>query len=319
MNAVSISQLCHTYAAKRKFPAREALKGVSFDVEAGEAFGLLGPNGGGKSTLFKILATLIRPTSGRVTIFGGDAVADPASARKRFGIVFQNHSLDDKLTVLENMVHQGHLYGLRGATLHSRIDEMLERYGLAQRKGELAGSLSGGLKRRVELAKGLLHNPELILLDEPTAGLDPAARRDLWGHLKELKAAHNTTLVVATHLMEEADACDRIVLLDQGTVVASGTPATLKSEIGGDVLTIESENPKELGRLIEERFKVKAAQVGEMLRIEKDKGHAFIPQLVEAFPGLIASVSLSKPTLEDAFIHHTGHRFASEAEKENRK
>jgi ABC-2 type transport system ATP-binding protein len=159
----------------------------------------------------------------------------------------------------------------------------------------------------------------LILLDEPTAGLDPVARRDLWGHLKELKAARKTTLIVATHLMEEADSCDRIVLLDRGTVAASGTPAQLKSAIGGDILTIESENPQDLGRLIEERFTIKTTQVAELIRIEKEKGHSFIPQLVEAFPGLIRSVSLSKPTLEDAFIHYTGHRFAAEAEKENGK
>lgn len=306
---LSVSNLSHTYPARGRTPAREALRGVSFEVEAGETFGLLGPNGGGKSTLFRILSTYFPQTSGQAVLFGLDLVSRAREIRPRLGVVFQNPSLDAKLTVMENLVHQGHLYGLSGPELRRRASEMLERYRLSDRAEELVGALSGGLKRRVELAKGLLHGPELVLMDEPSTGLDPGARKDLWEHLKELKNSRKLTLLLTTHLMDEAEYCDRLVLLDRGSVAAQGTPESLKSEIGGDVITIESSEPARLKALIRERFALEADEVEGLLRLERERGHAFIPQLVEAFPGLIRSVSLSKPSLEDVFIHHTGHRF----------
>jgi len=303
---VAIKDLRHVYAAKGKQAERQALKGVSFDVGEGETFGLLGPNGGGKSTTFRVLSTYFPPTSGAVTVFGLDLQRSAAEIRKRLGVVFQNPSLDAKLTVVENMKHQGHLYGVQD--LPSRIEEMLSRYKLEDRRNDLAGSLSGGLRRRVELAKGLLHRPELILLDEPSTGLDPGARRDLWDHLRDLKKERKVTLIVTTHLMDEAEHCDRLVLLNEGTIAAAGTPAALKSAIGGDVITIESTEPESLRARIKEKFGQEPSLVGTTLRLERGQGHSFIPQLVEAFPGLIHAVSLSKPTLEDVFIHHTGRR-----------
>jgi ABC-2 type transport system ATP-binding protein len=301
--AVRLDALRHVYA-----PGRAALDGVSLEVSPGETFGLLGPNGGGKSTMFRILSTYFAPTSGSAAIFGLDVVRDAPAIRRRIGVVFQSPSLDSKLTVEENMRHQGHLYGLAGAALSSRIGELLARFRLDDRRAERVSSLSGGLRRRVELAKGLLHKPDLLLLDEPSTGLDPAARRDLWEHLAALKQERAVTIVVTTHLMDEADKCDRLALLDGGMIAALGTPAALKAEIGGDVVTIESPQPEVLSARIAERFGQKPTLVGSTLRLERPKGHSFIPELVEAFPGLVQSVSLSKPSLEDVFIHHTGRR-----------
>ncbi|HVC09417.1 MAG TPA: ATP-binding cassette domain-containing protein [Elusimicrobiota bacterium] len=307
--AVALKAVGHVYPARKKSPAREALKAVSFEVAAGEIFGVLGPNGGGKSTLFKILSTALRPSSGAAEVFGLDVIKDAGAVRRRLGVVFQSPSLDAKLTVRENMEQQGRLYGVRGAELAKRVAEGLERYGLASRADDYAGALSGGQKRRVELAKSLLHRPDLILLDEPSTGLDPGARRDLWDHLKDLRAARSSTILLTTHYMDEAENCSRLILLDEGRLAAQGTPAALKSEIGGDVIAIESADPAGLGARIKERFGVSPAQVDGVLRIERESGHAFIPQVVEAFPGEIRSVSLSKPTLEDVFMHRTGHRF----------
>ncbi len=309
---VVLEDVRHVYPAERKQPAREALKGVSLSVRAGETFGLLGPNGGGKSTLFRILSTYFPPSAGRAVVFGKDVALEPSAVRSRLGVVFQNPSVDGKLTVAENLRHQGRLYGLTGRELERRSGRLLERYGLADRRADLVGTLSGGLRRRVELAKGLLHDPELILLDEPTTGLDPGARRELWDHLGELKKERRVTLIVTTHIMDEAERCDRLALLDRGSVAAQGAPNELKSEIGGDVVSIETPDPDALARGIEKRFGLSPARVGAALRLERPQGHVFIPQLVEAFPGLVSSVSLSKPTLEDVFVHHTGRRFWSE-------
>ena len=300
---VSVNKLRHVYP-----PAREALRGVSFEVKAGETFALLGPNGGGKSTIFRILSTYFAPTSGTATILGLDLLRDAAAIRRRLGVVFQNPSLDGKLTVEENMRHQGHLYGLHGAPLATRIDELLARYRLSDRRRDVASSLSGGLRRRVELTKGLLHNPEVLLLDEPSTGLDPGARRDLWEHLTDLKKGRPVTIIVTTHLMDEADKCDRLLLIDEGAIVAMGRPDELKARIGGDVITIESSQPDALREQIAARFGQQPSMIGTTLRLERPAGHSFIPQLVEAFPGLVQSVNLSKPSLEDVFIHHTGRR-----------
>lgn len=311
--AVTVEELAHTYPAKRKQAARQSLKGVSFSADEGKTFGLLGPNGGGKTTLFKILSTFFPPTSGRAEVFGLDVTLAASKIRPRIGVVFQNPSLDGKLTVRENMTHQGHLYGLSGAALSKRIAEMLEVYKLSERADDLAGGLSGGLKRRVDLAKGLLHRPELLLLDEPSTGLDPGARKALWDHIGELKK-EGKTILVTTHLMEEADKCDRLVLLDSGKIAAAGTPDSLKAEIGGDVISIQSGDLPLLAKGLKERFQVTPVELDGTLRLEQKAGHTFIPRLVEAFPGLVTSVSVSKPSLEDVFVHHTGRRFLSAAE-----
>ncbi len=304
---ISVQNIVHRY------DGRTALDNVSFDVRPAELFGLLGPNGSGKTTLFRILSTLMVPTSGRAVIMGFDAGRDPAAVRRQIGVVFQAQSVDEKLTAYENLWHQGHLYGLHGSSLKARAMEILGRVGLADRAKELVETFSGGMARRVELAKGLLHHPSILLLDEPTTGLDPGARRDLWQYLQILRDQERVSVIVTTHLMEEAERCDRLAILNEGKLVAMGTPTELKREIGGDVILLEpmgDANP--LAVRISSRFHVEAAVLGNKVRIELEQGHRFVTGLVEAFPGEIQSVSVSKPTLEDVFIHRTGHRFWTE-------
>jgi ABC-2 type transport system ATP-binding protein len=303
---ISVRNLVHRYQD------RTALNGVSFDVRPAELFGLLGPNGSGKTTLFRILSTLMVPTSGSATIAGLDAVRQPGALRRRIGVVFQAQSVDPKLTAYENLWHQGHLYGLRGTELKVRINEILTRVGLLDRAGDLVETFSGGMQRRIELAKGLLHHPEVLLLDEPTTGLDPGARRDLWQYLAILRDQERVSVIVTTHLMEEAERCDRLAILNEGNLVALGTPESLTREIGGDVVLLEARDPQSLAERIRNKFQVDATVMDKHVRLEIENGHHFVPEVVEAFPGEIQSLSVSKPTLEDVFIHRTGHRFWSE-------
>jgi ABC-2 type transport system ATP-binding protein len=313
---IAVQKIVHRYNA------RTALDDVSFDVRPAELFGLLGPNGSGKTTLFRILSTLMIPTAGRALIMGFDAAKEPAALRRQIGVVFQAQSVDEKLTAYENLWHQGHLYGLHGGALKARIMEILGRVGLADRAKEMVETFSGGMARRVELAKGLLHHPSVLLLDEPTTGLDPGARRDLWQYLSILRDEERVSVIVTTHLMEEAERCDRLAILNEGKLVALGTPAELKQEIGGDVILLDvTGNPESLAQRIGAKFSVDATVLEDhgrsnQIRIEMENGHRFITGLVEAFPGEIQAVSVSKPTLEDVFIHRTGHRFWSEAEDE---
>jgi len=300
---ISVQNVAHRYEQ------RTALDGVSFEVQAAELFGLLGPNGSGKTTLFRILSTLMIPLSGRAIIMGSDVARDPNSVRRKIGVVFQAQSIDVKLTAEENLQHQGHLYGWRGHALKVRIEEILRRVGLADRANEKAETFSGGMQRRLELGKGLLHHPSVLLLDEPTTGLDPGARRDLWQYLAILRDEEHVTVIVTTHLMEEAERCDRLAILNEGKVVALGTPDELKREIGGDVILLDARNPESLAERIRGRFGVDAQVLQGQVRLERENGHQFIPEVVEEFPGEIEALSVSKPTLEDVFIHRTGHRF----------
>ena len=302
-SVISVQDLVHRYGD------RTALNGVSFDVRPAELFGLLGPNGSGKTTLFRILSTLMIPVAGRALILGFDAARDPNNLRRHIGVVFQAQSIDIKLTAAENLRHQGHLYGLRGASLKSRIQEMLTRVGLADRAREKAETFSGGMQRRLELAKGLLHHPSVLLLDEPTTGLDPGARRDLWQYLQILRDEEKVTVIVTTHLMEEAEHCDRLAILNEGKLVALGTPAELKHEIGGDVILLDTRDAEALAEKIRARFEVDAHVLDGQVRLERENGHRFITDVVETFPGEIEAISVSKPTLEDVFIHRTGHKF----------
>jgi len=295
-----------------RYQDRTALNGVSFDVQPAELFGLLGPNGSGKTTLFRILSTLMVPSAGAATIVGIDAVRDPGTLRRHIGVVFQAQSVDPKLTAFENLWHQGHLYGLHGVQLRARIREILTRVGLLDRAKDRVETFSGGMQRRIELAKGLLHHPEVLLLDEPTTGLDPGARRDLWQYLQILRNEERVSVIVTTHLMEEAERCDRLAILSEGNLVALGTPEELTREIGGDVILLEARDPKRLAEQIREKFHVDATVMDQHVRLEIEGGHRFVPDVVEAFPGEIQSLSVSKPTLEDVFIHRTGHRFWNE-------
>ncbi|MBW3660518.1 MAG: ABC transporter ATP-binding protein [Gemmatimonadetes bacterium] len=302
---VEVDGVTHRYGERR------ALHDVSFEVREGELFGLLGPNGGGKTTLLTILSTLRVPTGGAARIGGRDVVAEPDAVRRRIGVVFQHPGLDPMLTARENLRHQGHLYGLRGSGLAARIERGLARLGVTDRADDRVGELSGGLRRRVEVAKGLLHGPDVVLLDEPTTGFDPGGRRDLWVHLRSL-AEEGAAVLVATHLMEEAERCDRVAILDRGSLVALGAPAALKREIRGEVITLEAEEPDRLAAAIAERFDVETRVVERTVRIERRDGAGFVPRLAEAFPGLIRSITVGKPTLEDVFVHRTGHRFWGE-------
>ena len=307
MHVVEVENLTHYYRERR------ALSDVSFQVEEAEIFSLLGPNGGGKTTLFRILSTLFLPTEGAARIFDLDIRKDSSQVRRQIGVVFQNPSLDLKLTVRENLVHQGHLYGLRGGALRSRVDGMMDRLKITDRASSLVETLSGGLRRRVELAKGMLHQPRLLILDEPSVGLDPGARHDLWRYLEELSNAEGVTILATTHLIDEGDRSDHVLILNQGLVVGSGTPQSLKQQIGGDIIALTSKDPDALSRKIAEAFDLKPIVLNGTVRIEKTSGHEFIARLIEAFPGTIDSVTLAKPTLEDVFIDRTGHRLWEES------
>ncbi len=310
--AISVENLVHRYEN------RIALNGVSFEVRPAELFGLLGPNGSGKTTLFRILSTLMIPTAGRAIIMGCDAVHEPARLRRQIGVVFQAQSIDLKLTAYENLWHQGHLYGLRGEALKTRIQEILLRVGLADRAKELVETFSGGMQRRIELAKGLLHHPGVLLLDEPTTGLDPGARRDLWQYLQALRDEEHVSVLVTTHLMEEAERCDRLAILNEGNLVALGTPEQLKAEIGGDVIRLDAAHDAGvLAERIRARFHVETTVLDNHVRMEREGAHRFVTEVVEAFPGEIEAISVSKPALEDVFIRRTGHKFWSEEDSTN--
>jgi ABC-2 type transport system ATP-binding protein len=300
---IEISGLRHRYAE------REALRGVSLTIRRGEIFALLGPNGGGKTTLFKILSTLMRAGEGSVRVLGHDLRHEAERVRPRIGVVFQNPGLDPKLTVAENLVHHGHLYGLGGARLRARITEVLADLDLTDRTSDLVETLSGGLARRTELARGLLHAPELLLLDEPSTGLDPGARRDFAQLLRALRDRGGVTVVLTTHYMEEAERADRVAVLHEGSLVALGTPDELKRSVGGDVVVIEAEAPRDLRDKVRARFGLEAQLVDGTLRVERSRGHELVRDVVEAFPGEVRSVTFGRPTLEDVFIHVTGRRF----------
>jgi ABC-2 type transport system ATP-binding protein len=295
---------------RRVYGTRVALNDISFTVARGEVFGLLGPNGGGKTTLFKILSTLLAPSGGSALLLG-DPLSAPAAVRQHLGVVFQHPSVDGKLSVVENLMCHGHLYGLRGRGLRRRVETVLHRLGLSDRAADRVEALSGGLQRRTELAKALLHEPALLLLDEPSTGLDPGARRDFLQYLRQLRDQEGVTILLTTHYMEEAERCDRVAILHQGNLVRVGTPAELKACLGGDVVVIQTPDADALREKIQERFACRAAVVDGMVRVERPRGHEFVCEVVEAFPADVTLVTYGKPTLEDVFIHLTGHRFWS--------
>ncbi len=292
---------------------RLALDNVSLRVARGEVFSVLGPNGGGKTTLFRILSTLVDADAGALSIMGLRLPAERARVRGFLGVVFQKTALDVKLTVAENLYHHGLLYALAGRQLAAAIDRSLLRLGIADRRDDLVEELSGGLQRRVELAKALLTEPAVLILDEPSTGLDPGARHDLWRYLSELRSEDGTTILLTTHLMDDADRCDRIAILDAGRIIAMDTPDELKRRIGGDVITIRSKRPTEAAEKVERLLDRKPSCMGDVLRLELANAHLLVPQLVEALADDIDGISLAKPTLEDVFVRETGHRFWNEA------
>ena len=309
---IAVENLSHSYQT------RQALNKVSFNVSCGEIFGLLGPNGSGKTTLFRILSTLIPITSGTVRILGYDLTTEVKAIRHRLGVVFQHPGLDVKLTVVENLRHHGHLYGLSGKTLRHRIAELLEQVGVSDRATDRVEVLSGGLQRRVELAKAMLHSPRVLLLDEPTSGLDVTARRQLNADLRVLADTKNILVLLTTHLLDDAEACNRVGILNNGSLVAIGAPDELKAQVGGDVVLITPFSPpagggieggQMLATAIAEKFSVSPVLTGGHLRVECERGHEFVRDLVAAFPNEIQTVRFGRPTLEDVFIKLTGSPF----------
>lgn len=305
-----MSHPVETRDLRRQFGARAALDGVSFAVRDGEIFALLGPNGGGKTTLFRILSTLLPPSGGAATVCGHDVAHDAPAVRACLGVVFQSPSLDPQLTVAENLRYGGNLYGLRGADLEARLRETAAALKVDDRLSDRVKTLSGGLQRRVEIAKSLLPCPKVLLLDEPSTGLDPVARVDLWSILEQLRARFGMTVVLTTHLMDEASRCDRAAILHRGKLMACDSPEALCATIGCDVLTLAGRNADRLAEMLQAKFGWSASVQDGAVRVEIPRAHEQVARIVEAFPGEILSVTAGRPTLEDVFVRLTGERLA---------
>ena len=311
-NSVTARHLCHNYGNNT------ALNDVSFSVMPGALFGLLGPNGSGKTTLFRLLATLIPVQSGELTVCGFDVTTQQSSVRRQLGVTFQAPAVDVRLTVAENLKCHGGLYGLSGAALNNRVSEMLERFGIADRRKSIVGTLSGGLKRRVELAKGMMHDPGVLLLDEPTSGLDPRARQEFWDLAASQQKSHGTTIIVATHLMPEAERCDQVLLLDQGRTVAEGTPAKLQSRLNGDRLTVRL---RDAARHLEKLRSIVGGNVNlhdDRVTLRATNPTEQIRDIMQLFGEQILSLELTRPSLEDVFLELTGRSLSEAGESNDR-
>lgn len=306
--AVSIENVSHFYGK------RQALVDVSLEIDPGEIFVFLGPNGGGKSTLFRLLSTLMPLRQGEIQVLGWNVRGHQQEVRQKLGVVFQMPSLDKKLTVSENIHQQAALYGVSGQRLKERETLLLEKLELTDRRNDLVENLSGGLRRRVELAKGMLHAPKVLLLDEPSTGLDPSARLAMWRYLESLRAEQGVTVVLTSHLLEEAEKADRIAILDQGRLVAVDSPDALKDQIGGDAITIRTRQPQELIDRLRAQLNLDARLVSDQVRLETENGPSVINAIMEACPSLIDAITLAKPSLEDVFITMTGRQFAEETQ-----
>lgn len=299
-----------TAGLRRVFGDRAALDGIGFSVGEGEIFGLLGPNGGGKTTLFRILSTLLPPSGGMARVCGHDVASEPSAVRQCLGVVFQSPSLDPQLTVAENLRYGGNLYGMHGNALEERLREMAEALRVSDRLDDRVKVLSGGLQRRVEIAKSLLPRPRVLLLDEPSTGLDPVARVDLWSILEQLRAKFSMTVVLTTHLMDEGERCDRVAILHHGKMLACDTPAALCATVGADVLTLTGRDPAVLAEKLQAKFGWSASLQDAGVRVEIPAAHEQVARIVEAFPGEIDAVTAGRPTLEDVFVRMTGERLS---------
>ena len=288
------------------YGTRTALDDVSFSVATGTLFGLLGPNGSGKTTLFRLLATLIPMQSGELSVCGFDVTTQQSSVRRQLGVTFQSPAVDVRLTVAENLKCHGSIYGLSGATLNNRVSEMLQQFGIVDRRHTIVGTLSGGLKRRVELAKGMMHNPKVLLLDEPTSGLDPRARQEFWELVTAQQKTKGTTIIVATHLMPEAELCDRVLLLDRGRMVAEGTPMELQSRLDGERLTVRLRDAASQLDSLRAMIGSHTELQGDRITLRASNPAEQIREIITAFGDQILSLELIRPSLEDVFLELTG-------------
>jgi len=302
----------------RKFGDLVAVKGVTFSVEQGEVFGFLGPNGAGKTTTINMLCTLLRPTEGTALVAGHDIRRDPDAVRRSIGLVFQDPSLDDQLTAMENLRFHAMLYDMPRDLFNQRAPALLELVELADRADSLVRTFSGGMKRRLEMARGLLHQPRVLFLDEPTLGLDPQTRRHIWEYVIRLREQEGTTIFLTTHYMEEAEIADRIAIIDHGEIVALDSPDNLKAMVGGDVITLRTSDNAGAVQRLQAAFNVEVRQVNGDLVLELPRGDQAIPRLVQVLsngtgPAIeVQSINLRRPTLEDVFIRLTGRTIREE-------
>lgn len=296
----------------KRYGEIEAVRGIDLAIMPGEIFGFLGPNGAGKSTTISMLCTLLRPTSGRAAVAGFDVARDPGAVRARIGLVFQDPSLDEQLTARENLDFHAFLYDVPRATRAQRINEVLDMVELADRARSKVLTFSGGMKRRLEIARGILHSPEVLFLDEPTRGLDPQTRSHIWDYLRALRRSEGITIFMTTHYMDEAEFCDRIAIIDMGRIVALGTPDELKARVGGDVITIVTADNATSAAELGSKFGLTPTVDDGTLRIEVSDGAAFIPRLVRDLSAQVTAVTLRRPSLDDVFLKLTGRAIREE-------
>ena len=298
--AIRVEQL------RKQFGDVEAVRGVDFEVQPGETFGFLGPNGAGKSTTINMLCTLQRPTGGRAEVAGYDVVRERDEVRREIGLVFQDMTLDTYLTAAQNLRFHGQLYGVPAARLEVRMRQVLELVGLWDRRDKDVSTFSGGMKRRLEIARGLLHSPRVLFLDEPTVGLDPQTRSSIWEYLDELRHEEALTIFLTTHYMDEAEHCDRIAIMDAGQIVALDTPKALKAAIGTDRIKLETADDAAASAEIKRQFDLDATTVEGGLVLDVPEGERFVPRLLAELGVGVRSVSVKRPTLDDVFMTYTG-------------
>jgi ABC-2 type transport system ATP-binding protein len=302
---------------EKKFGELTAVKQISFEVKQGEIFGFLGPNGAGKTTTINMLCTLLKPTSGRAILNGYDVCTNKNEVRESIGLVFQDPSLDDRLSALENLQFHAVVYRVPVAERASRIKEVLEMVELTDRADDRVETYSGGMKRRLEIARGLLHYPKVLFLDEPTIGLDPQTRSHIWNYVTELKQHEDITIFLTTHYMDEAENCDRIAIIDNGKIIALDTPEHLKGMVGGDVVKITTADDPAAERELKEKWKVEILQDRDCLCFEVEKGEEFVPNFIRDFGIKVDSISVHRPTLDDVFMKLTGREIREQGAEDN--
>jgi ABC-2 type transport system ATP-binding protein len=291
---------------RKSYDDVEAVRGVSFEVAAGEVFGFLGPNGAGKTTTINMLCTLARPTGGRALVAGHDVVTERDDVRRHIGLVFQEQTLDGYLTAEQNLRMHAELYGVDSKLVGDRMKQVLEMVGLWERRASQVMTFSGGMRRRLEIARGFLHSPRVLFLDEPTIGLDPQTRSSIWRYIRDLQRAEEITIFMTTHYMDEAEFCDRIAIMDQGEIVVVDTPSALKARVGADRVTIETEDDDAAVAALAARFGIEAQIAEGAVTFYVPSGEQFVPRLFAELGVPIRSVQVSRPTLDDVFMSHTG-------------